>query len=81
MSGVDLALFGYIWMKGMYEPESGLGMHPNSVVWMIVFLVFTIFHGIPGVPIAHGAHLVGLAVGVLAGVGPHLINSLRPGRE
>lgn len=81
MSGVDLALFGYIWMKGMYEPESGMGMHPKSVMWMMVFLVFTIFHGIPGVPIAHGAHLAGLAAGVLAGLGPHLIDSLRPPRE
>jgi GlpG protein len=81
MSGVDLALFGYIWMKGQYDPESGLAMHPNSVWWMIVFLIFTIAHGIPGVPIAHAAHLVGLAVGMLAGLGPHLIDSLRPRRE
>lgn len=80
MSGVDLALFGYIWMKGMYDPESGLAMHPNSVLWMMVFLVFTIAHGVPGVSIAHGAHLAGLAVGMLAGLGPHLLDSLRPPR-
>ena len=31
MSGVLCGLFGYIWMKGLYEPEQGMILHPNSV--------------------------------------------------
>lgn len=82
MSGVDLALFGYAWMKGMYEPDSGLAMHRNTVLYMILFLMVTTLQTIPGLPsIAHAAHLVGLTVGLLMGLGPHLLGSLRPGRD
>lgn len=76
MSGVVFALFGYVWMKGMYEPEQGLGLHPNTVLLMLLYLGFTATMGVSR--LAHAAHLSGLAVGVLAGVGPHLLDSLRP---
>ena len=35
MSGVVYALFGYIWMKGLYEPEQGMILHPNTVNIML----------------------------------------------
>ena len=35
MSGVVYALFGYIWMKGLYEPEQGMTVHPNNVNIML----------------------------------------------
>jgi GlpG protein len=76
MSGVDFALFGYVWMKGLYEPELGLSLHPNTVLFMIVYLGFTTLGGVTRM--AHAAHLAGLAVGMLAGVGPYLIDSFRP---
>ena len=40
MSGVVYALFGYIWMKSLYEPEQGLFMHPNNVNVMILWLIY-----------------------------------------
>jgi GlpG protein len=79
MSGVDFALFGYVWMKGLYEPELGLALHPNTVLFMVLYLGFTSLGGVSHM--AHAAHLVGLAVGVLAGVSPYLVDSLRPRLE
>ena len=39
MSGVIYALFGYVWMKGMYQPEQRMGVHPNTVNLMLIWLV------------------------------------------
>jgi GlpG protein len=66
MSGVVYALFGYIWMKGLYEPEQGMIMHPNSLNIMLLWLVLCM-SGVLG-PIANAAHFVGLTVGVALGV-------------
>ena len=33
ISGVVFGLFGYVWMKGLYEPEQGMILHPNSVTF------------------------------------------------
>jgi GlpG protein len=81
LSGVDLALFGYIWMKGIYEPGGGLGLSSGSILFIGMYLTFTLVVPIERVPIAHGAHLVGLASGVLIGVGRHLIDFSAPGDE
>ena len=70
MSGVVFGLFGYIWMKSRFEPESGFSMHPNIVFLMIAwFLLCTT--GVAGA-IANYAHGVGLAVGMALGYGPSL---------
>ncbi len=71
MSGVVFGLFGYIWMKGLYEPKLGLALHSNTVVIMMMYLAFTLMGGLPF--IANAAHLGGLIVGVVVGLGPHLI--------
>ncbi len=78
MSGVDLALFGFAWMKGMYEPELGLGLSRSTVLMMILFLGFSIT---AGMNFAHAAHLVGLACGMIIALAPHLIPIGRPARE
>jgi GlpG protein len=65
-SGVIYALFGYIWMKGLYEPEQGMTVHPNTVNLMLLWLVLCMT-GLLG-PIGNAAHFVGLAVGVALGV-------------
>jgi GlpG protein len=62
MSGVVYALFGYIWMKSLYEPEQGLFMHPNNVNVMLLWLVLCMT-GVVG-QIANAAHFVGLMAGV-----------------
>ncbi len=77
MSGVVLTLFGYVWMKGLYEPESGLGLSRGTVTFMMIYLAYTTLFGMPGIAIANAAHLVGLTVGVLIGLGPHLFGGTR----
>lgn len=65
ISGVVYGLFGYIWMRGQVEPEQGMILSPTSVRWMILWLLlgFTGF-----MPMANGAHVFGLVVGMLFGL-------------
>jgi GlpG protein len=65
LSGVGFALFGYLWMKGQYEPEQGMILHPNTITTMLFWLVLCMT-GLIG-PIANAAHIVGLLVGVAFG--------------
>ncbi len=66
ISGVVCGLFGYIWMKGLYEPEQRMILHPNSVSFFLLLIVLCMT-GIFG-PIANAAHVVGLIMGVALGV-------------
>lgn len=75
MSGVVFGLFGYVWMKSRYEPESGFYIPPNTVFLMIAFF-FICFTGAMG-SIANAAHGVGLAVGMVLGYGPILWRKMR----
>jgi GlpG protein len=64
MSGVVYGLLGFIWMKGRYDPGSGLYLHQSTVAMMLIWLVF----GYTGaLHIANTVHTVGLAVGVVWG--------------
>lgn len=65
MSGVAYGLFGYLWMKGRVDPEPGMVLHPRSVQMMLGWLLLG-FTGI--LPMANGAHLGGLIVGMLFGL-------------
>ena len=65
MSGVVYGLLGYIWMRGKFDPASGLYVHPSTVIMMIIwfFACFT-----PLIPhVANGAHAVGLVMGIAWG--------------
>ncbi|HXG46211.1 MAG TPA: rhomboid family intramembrane serine protease [Methylomirabilota bacterium] len=66
MSGVNYGLLGYVWMKGKFDPASGLALHPHTIIMMLIwfFLCFTPL--IPGV--ANGTHAVGLAMGIAWGM-------------
>lgn len=66
ISGVICALFGYIWMKGLYQPEQGMVLHPNSIMFFLL-LIALCMTGQLG-PIANAAHVAGLVVGVTFGV-------------
>ena len=68
-SGVIYALFGYVWMKGRFEPGEGMAASRTDVAIMIGWL-FYCMTGWAG-PIGNAAHLSGLAVGMLAGWAPH----------
>ena len=66
MSGVVYGLFGYVWMKGRYEPEQGMALHPNNISIMLFWLVLCMTGALG--PIANAAHFVGLVTGVLLGL-------------
>ena len=66
ISGVVCGLFGYVWMKGLYEPEQGMILHPNSVTFGLLWIAMCMT-GVLG-PIANAAHVVGLIMGVALGV-------------
>jgi GlpG protein len=64
MSGVVYGLLGYVWMRGKFDPGSGLFLHPSVVVMMLVWLAFGYTNYFS---IANTAHSVGLAVGIVWG--------------
>lgn len=66
MSGVVYGLFGYVWMKGQYEPEQGMILHPSSVQMMLFWLAICMLGFIGNV--ANAAHAVGLVAGMLCGL-------------
>jgi GlpG protein len=65
MSGVDYGLFGYIWMRGKFDPSSGLYLTPQDKILMLVWFVVC-FTGAVG-PIANAAHAAGLIAGAAWG--------------
>ena len=78
MSGVVYALAGYIWMRGKYNPASGLYLDRQSVVILLIWLVVC-YTGMVG-PVANTAHVVGLLVGMAWG-GAAAILETRHGSE
>ena len=65
MSGVVYGLFGFIWMRGKFDPASGLFLDKQTVVLMLIWFFVCLFEFIPRV--ANGAHLGGLVIGALWG--------------
>lgn len=67
MSGVVYGLLGYIWMRGKFDPASGLYLHPYNVIMMLVWFFACLLNLIPGVAAANAAHAVGLGIGIAWG--------------
>jgi GlpG protein len=65
MSGVVFGLFGYVWLRVLYQPDCGLTITHGTVFLMIAWL-FLCMTGWVG-PIANTAHLAGLTTGMVAG--------------
>lgn len=65
ISGVVYALAGYVWIRGKYNPGSGLYLDKQSVTIMLIWLVVC-FTGWLG-PVANATHLVGLMTGMAWG--------------
>jgi len=76
MSGVVYGLAGYVWMLGKYHPASGVGLNPQSVTILLVWLVVC-YTDIVG-PVANTAHLAGLIVGMVWGRASAYFASSRP---
>lgn len=64
MSGVVYGLLGYVWIRGKYDPGSGLFLHPSTVMMMLIWLLFGYTNILP---MANTVHTVGLAAGVIWG--------------
>jgi len=74
LSGVIYGLFGYIWVRGRLDPESGLWMPPQTVTVMLAWFVMCYIGLIPRV--ANTAHGAGLIVGVMMGASRPFLNSI-----
>ena len=78
MSAVNYGLFGYIWMMMRYQPREGLGLPSSTVLILMAWLVICMT-GVVG-PVANTAHVVGLVVGMGAGLLPPSWTPRRKGR-
>lgn len=65
MSGVNYGLIGYIWMKGRYDPGSGLDLHKSTITMMVIWYLLCLVGVIPHV--ANTVHTVGFAGGIAWG--------------
>jgi GlpG protein len=65
MSGVVYGLLGYVWIRGKFDPGSGLFVHPTNVTLMIIWF-FICYTGQMG-DIANTAHAAGLLMGMAWG--------------
>lgn len=65
MSGVVYGLLGYIWIRGKFDPASGLYLHPSTVNMMLIWFVLC-YTNLLG-PVANTAHAVGLGMGIVWG--------------
>ena len=67
LSGVVYGMFGYMWMKSKFDPQSSFYVPPNMVVILIGWF-FLCMTGAMG-SVANMAHAGGLGMGMLIGVG------------
>ncbi|SRR6266511_1354223 len=65
MSGVVYGLIGYIWLRGKFDPASGLFLDSSVVTVQVIWFFLCLFHFIPNV--ANTAHTVGFAMGIAWG--------------
>jgi GlpG protein len=66
LSGVNYALFGYVWMMGENHPEEGLRMDSTNTIILLGWLVLCMTGALG--PVANMAHLSGLGVGMALGM-------------
>jgi len=74
MSGVVYGLFGYIWIRGKFDPFSNYYIDKNTVTMMLIWFVLCLVGIIPNV--ANAVHAVGLAVGAFMGYLPVLLRNI-----
>ena len=65
MSGVVYGLLGYVWIRGKFDPGSGLYLNKTTVMMMIVWFVLCMTGAMGN--IANTAHAVGLGIGTAWG--------------
>ena len=65
LSGVVYGLIGYIWLRGKFDPGSGLFLQSNIVTMCVVWYFLCLVQIIPHV--ANTVHTIGFAVGLAWG--------------
>lgn len=78
MSGVNYGLFGFIWIRFLYDRSSGFHLSQFTIVLMLVYLVYCIISpgvssltgGEEGGSVANWAHGGGLVMGMLLALTP-----------
>ena len=70
MSGVVYGLVGYIWMKSRFDPQAGLVMPRQLLIWAVAWFVICLVA--PTIHAANWAHGMGLVTGVVLGYLPVL---------
>ncbi|WLI77975.1 rhomboid family intramembrane serine protease GlpG [Kosakonia sp. H02] len=63
LSGVVYALIGYVWLRGVRDPEPQVAL-PNGLFIFTVLLMVAEWFGLTGFAIANGAHTAGLIIGL-----------------
>jgi GlpG protein len=76
MSGVVYGLAGFVWMRGKYDPASGVFLDRRSIQWLLIWLVIC-YSGFIG-RVANTAHIAGLVIGVVWGRVSAYFASRRP---
>jgi GlpG protein len=72
MSGVVYSLFGFAWIKTLYDPQSGIQLDSQTISFAIFWLFLCMVVAVPPLDdllsffpkVANTAHFVGLAVGM-----------------
>jgi GlpG protein len=70
MSGVNYALFAYVWMQSRYAPRSGYSV-ASSTTWLLMIWLVLCGTGMMG-PVANAAHAFGLIFGLLIALPTYL---------
>ena len=65
LSGVNYGLFGYMWVRGRHDSQSGLYLHPLTVGMMVIWFFVCLTGKIPNVP--NMGHAAGFGLGILWG--------------
>ncbi|WP_434953263.1 rhomboid family intramembrane serine protease GlpG [Shewanella sp. HL-SH4] len=63
LSGVVYAVVGYTWLMGVRKPDCSIALPQSYMGFMMVWLILG-FTDLLGMPIANGAHVGGLLVGL-----------------
>lgn len=63
LSGVVYALIGYVWLRGVRDPEPQVAL-PNGLFIFTVLLMVAEWFGLTGFSVASGAHTAGLVIGL-----------------
>ena len=78
MSGVNYALFGFIWFRMLYDPYSRMQLSQMTIIIMIGYLFYcmlspqvgSLMGGSGGGSVANWAHGGGMVMGLLLGLSP-----------